>query len=57
MNRKLECGSELSSRKQADANVPRDVNAQVLGDLQRLLMANRKAGVAVVREGAGLAGC
>lgn len=57
MHRRLECESESLSRKQEDANVPRDVNVQGLGNFQRLLMADRKARVAVVCEGAVLAGC
>lgn len=56
MHRRLGCGSESSPRKQEDANVPRDVNVQGLGDLQKVLMASRKVRVAVDREGAGLAG-
>ena len=57
MHRRLEHGSESSPRKQEDAAIPRDVNVQGLGDLQRLLMARRKVRVAVDREGEGLAGC
>lgn len=57
MHRRLGCGSESSPRKQEDVNVPRDVNVQGLGDLQKVLMASRKVKVAVDREGAGLAGC
>lgn len=51
MHRRLEYGSESSPRKQEDATIPRDVNVQGLGDLQRLLMARRKVRVAVDREG------
>lgn len=56
MHRRLEGESESLSRKQEDANVPRDVNVQGLVDFQRLLMVDRKARVAVVYEGAGLVG-
>lgn len=57
MHKQLECGSASSPRKQEDANVPRDLKVQGLGDLQRVLTAGRKVRVAVDREGAGLAGC